>query len=88
MLNNFFFLATQATSSAASGGTSIIVLLAWLLILFSVTVPLYPLPLVIAFSRRHTNKVSILLLNLLLGWTFVGWVIALVWSASNSRKSY
>lgn len=38
------------------------------------------LPAIIAGLRRHHNVVAIFVLNLLLGWTIVGWIIALVWS--------
>lgn len=38
------------------------------------------LPSVIAFVRRHHNRYAILVLNVLLGWTAVGWAVALVWS--------
>lgn len=48
---------------------------------------LYFLPLIVAYRRRHHQVVSIGLLNLFLGWTFLGWVIALVWSASALRRS-
>jgi hypothetical protein len=41
---------------------------------------LYFLPAVIAWCRGHHNRGAIFALNLLLGWTFVGWVAALVWS--------
>jgi len=41
---------------------------------------LYFWPTLIARQRNHPNTAAILALNLLLGWTFVGWVIALVWS--------
>lgn len=44
---------------------------------------MYFLPSFIAFSRNHRNKVGILVLNIFLGWTFLGWVAALVWSLSN-----
>jgi len=40
----------------------------------------YFLPTLIAFIRQHKNKLAISLLNLLLGWTVLGWVISLVWS--------
>lgn len=50
-------------------------------------VVLYFLPAIIAESRRHHNKGAIIVLNLLLGWTFVGWVAALVWAASATRES-
>ena len=40
----------------------------------------YFLPTLIAFLRQHKNKLAIFLLNLLLGWTVLGWVVSLVWS--------
>ena len=40
----------------------------------------YFLPAIIAFARSKRDAVSILVLNLLLGWTMIGWVIALVWA--------
>ena len=41
---------------------------------------LYFLPTIIAVARRKRNMPAILALNLLLGWTFLGWVASLVWS--------
>ncbi len=43
----------------------------------------YFLPTLIAFLRQHKNKLAIFLLNLLLGWTILGWVVSLVWSVIN-----
>lgn len=43
---------------------------------------LYFVPAAIAAVRRHHNANAIFLLDLFLGWTFVGWVIALVWSVT------
>ncbi len=40
----------------------------------------YFLPTLIAFLKQHKNKLAIFLLNLLLGWTVLGWVVSLVWS--------
>lgn len=52
----------------------------------------YFLPTIIAIIRKHPNVVAILLINLLLGWTFIGWVAALIWSvislASRERVIY
>ena len=36
-----------------------------------------------AYGREHHNKGAILLLNLVLGWTILGWVAALIWSATS-----
>lgn len=52
------------------------------IILFFVGVAIYFLPSFNASSRKHPNISSIFLLNLFLGWTLLGWVAALVWSAS------
>ena len=41
---------------------------------------LYFLPFLIASLRRHKNILAIFLLNLTLGWTFLGWIAALIWS--------
>lgn len=45
---------------------------------------IYLLPAIVASKRNHTNRGSILVLNLLLGWTFIGWVAALVWAFTSS----
>jgi hypothetical protein len=41
---------------------------------------LYFLPAIIAGARHTHNATAILLLNLLLGWTVVGWFVALLLS--------
>jgi hypothetical protein len=43
---------------------------------------LYFLPAIVAMARRHHQQSAILLLNLLLGWTLIGWVVAIVWAAT------
>jgi hypothetical protein len=47
---------------------------------FGVGFVFYFLPSIIALARSKRNLLSIFLLNLFLGWTFVGWVVALVWA--------
>ena len=53
------------------------------LILFAMVV--YFLPIIVAFIRKNNNCLAIFILNLFLGWTFVGWVIALVWACTNTQ---
>jgi len=48
---------------------------------------IYFLPDWIAQSRGHPNRGSIFILNLFLGWTFLGWVAALVWANSYIDKN-
>lgn len=43
---------------------------------------LYFLPTMNAKGRKHPSAGGIFALNLFLGWTFIGWVAAIVWSAS------
>lgn len=41
---------------------------------------MYFLPTVCAVSRKHRSAAAIFVLNFLLGWTVIGWFVALVWS--------
>lgn len=52
------------------------------LVTFGVTagVIVYVLPALIATWRQKRNALAIGALNLLLGWTLVGWVVSLVWA--------
>jgi hypothetical protein len=51
-----------------------------------VVLSLYFLPAIAAHKRRHRNAEAITVLNVLLGWTFLGWIIALVWAHTDNRK--
>jgi hypothetical protein len=55
------------------------------LISFLVGLGLYLIPTLIAYRRRHHNRAAIALLNILLGWTFFGWALALIWAATSLR---
>lgn len=48
---------------------------------------IYFVPTIVAFLAGHENKVAIFILNLFLGWSGLGWVIALVWSVLNQSRS-
>ena len=43
-------------------------------------VVVYLLPTIVAAVRQHDAMNAIFVLNLALGWTFIGWVVALVWA--------
>lgn len=49
------------------------------LILFG-ALALYFFPTTMAVGSGHYNRKAIFVLNLCLGWTFIGWVVALVWA--------
>lgn len=44
------------------------------------------LPMGVALIRRHNNFIPILLVNILLGITGIGWIVALVWSFTSNVK--
>lgn len=46
----------------------------------------YFLPTIIAGMRLHHQGGAIFALNLLLGWTLIGWVAAFVWSCTAINK--
>jgi hypothetical protein len=41
---------------------------------------MYFLPTILAFARNKRDTAAILLLNLFLGWSVIGWLVALVWA--------
>jgi Superinfection immunity protein/Short C-terminal domain len=45
-------------------------------------VALYCIPSLVAYNRDHPSKMGVLALNILLGWTFIGWLGAFIWSLS------
>jgi hypothetical protein len=55
------------------------------LVLLAILMIPYFVPSIIAFVRHHHNQWAIFALNLLLGWTLLGWIGALVWSLTRSQ---
>ena len=47
----------------------------------------YFLPTIIALIRRSNSTAGIFMLNFFLGWTFIGWIAALVWSITSRNDS-
>ena len=45
----------------------------------------YFLPTIIAVLRKRHNTLAIFAVNLLFGWSLIGWVIALIWALSSSQ---
>lgn len=50
---------------------------------FLIAFGVYFLPPVIAYIRKHKNVVPILILTVFLGWTFLGWLAALLWALNS-----
>lgn len=56
------------------------------LLALALVVAVYFIPLIIAAWRNMPNAVAISVLNVVAGWTFVGWVVALVWACLDKPK--
>ena len=50
--------------------------------LLIVLLVLYFIPAIVASVRHHRNRMAITVLNIFLGWTLIGWVVALVWAST------
>lgn len=57
------------------------------LTMLGMSLAVYFIPLIVADARGKSNKLAIGMLNLLLGWTMIGWVVALVWACTNDKHA-
>lgn len=56
----------------------------WHWALVALVVVIYFAPTMTASHRWHKNTGPIMLINLFLGWTLIGWLVALVWSMTDN----
>ncbi len=70
----FLFLAFLALVYSIDFVTAVLVVISFLF---------YFLPSIIGEKKK--NATSIFLLNFFLGWTFIGWVVAIVWAVSKDN---
>ena len=47
----------------------------------------YFIPTFLAIGRGHKESLGISLINIFLGWTLLGWVIALAWACGSNTRS-
>ncbi len=57
-----------------------------IIIMVIVGIVFYFIPSLIALLRGKKNLLAIIALNFFLGWSLIGWVVALVWSLSSDYK--
>ncbi|WP_080437028.1 superinfection immunity protein [Burkholderia ubonensis] len=55
--------------------------LGWILLAF------YLVPTFISVVRRHKDENAIVAVNLLFGWTVIGWFVAFIWALTGNVKS-
>ena len=54
---------------------------------FGLGTVMYFLPSIIALARSKRDLLAIFLLNLFLGWSVIGWIVALVWAAKSDAPA-
>lgn len=54
-------------------------------VLLIIIVLIYFIPTLNAIGKNRSD--AIIMLNILLGWTFIGWIGALIWSMCEGRKN-
>ena len=57
------------------------------LILLAISLAIYFIPSIVASNRNHKNVAAIVVLNIFLGWTVLGWVLALVWAVMSNQTN-
>ena len=79
-------LVTLVCFAVGSGTNTNALVATW--IFFPAAIALYFSPtLVAAVEKKRPNALSIGLLNLLAGWTVIGWIVALVWAYSGTTST-
>lgn len=77
------FQAPVIMTDARTNGAEVAI--AWVLTVLSLG---YMLPWAIAATRGKSNSVAVGLVNFLLGWTFIGWVVALVMACTSHQVAF
>jgi hypothetical protein len=58
----------------------------WLIVLGPLFLIAYFIPFFIATGRKHRFNIAIGLINLLLGWTVIGWFAAIIWAVNRDVR--
>jgi hypothetical protein len=66
-------------AAAASGNVSAGQMIVSLIVLL-ILIGMYFVPTIVAFFRHVPNVIQIAVLNFFLGWSVIGWIIALIWA--------
>ena len=54
--------------------------------LLFIALAIYFIPVIIAYIRKHNDIIPITILTVLAGWTFLGWLAAVLWSLNSDIK--
>lgn len=56
-------------------------------IVLGLIVLIYLLPTLIAYSREHPWRAGIGVLNIVFGWTLIGWIVVFLWASLARTES-
>lgn len=56
-------------------------------LIFLLALPIYFIPSFVAYSRDIPSRAGVLITNAFFGWTFLGWIIALIWAFSGEERN-
>lgn len=59
--------------------------LVWAILVIAFWIALYCLPTIVAYRRRVANRHSVAVVNIGLGWTVIGWIVALAMSVRDAK---
>jgi len=48
---------------------------------------LYPMPIAVAAARKHNALLAIIVTNLWLGWTVIGWFVVMIWACNRDVEA-
>jgi hypothetical protein len=55
-------------------------------LLLGLMVCTYMLPAIVAGCRPHPSRLGVLVLNLVAGWTLIGWIAAFIWACAQTQE--
>lgn len=67
-------------------GTGLFIAFSFWVCMMTFVIGTYFLPTIIAVAGRRRNAVLVAIVNTLLGWSFVGWIVALVMAATKDPE--
>jgi len=53
---------------------------------FIIVASLYLLPSIVAYRRKHPQQNAIFLVNVLFGWSIIGWIIPMIWAVTAPKR--
>ncbi len=80
----YSYTTSMSVAAAAVGGSGGGLMQ---IVFYVALLALYLLPIYEASKRRHPRIVPISLIDVFLGWTVIGWIVALVWAVRRSVVS-